>query len=109
MPNEYVLVELIENPQVQRQMSERSLSFNANRWRRVLSPDQQIVTAPVIEKKKDVEPVAVVAEEFVNPVAEPTGVLAGLREQYFAKYGKKPDGRWNMKKLAEEINKTPEA
>lgn len=109
MANEYVLVELIENPLVQRQMSERSLSLN-NKWRRVASPsDQQVVTVPVTEKK-NVEPV--VAGEFVNPTVEPfepTGVMAGLREQYLAKYGKKADGRWNMKKLAEEINKTTEA
>jgi hypothetical protein len=107
MPNEYVLVELIENPLVQRQMSQRSLALN-NKWRPVAS-DSKTITAPVTEKK-NVEPV--VAGEFVNPTiepSEPSGVIAGLREQYLAKYGKKADGRWNIKKLAEEINKTPEA
>ena len=108
MADNFVLVELIENPQVQRQMNDKSLSLNTNKWRRVLSSYEQTVTSPVVEKKKDVEPAVAEKQEFVNPTIEPSGVMAGLREQYVSKYGKRPDGRWTMKKLVEEINKTPE-
>jgi hypothetical protein len=96
MDENSVLMEQIANPLIQREFSIRSAQMqNPNVWRYVDKSKQPIVEV----KKKVVEPVAVVSP----PMTEPSGLMDGLRKQYEDQTGKKADGRWSMKVLAEKI------
>lgn len=97
-----VLVELIANPEVKRFMSTRSYQLNTNRWRKV----GEAPPAQEPPKKNDAPPVEA-KSEFIDSVPdnEPQVLLAGLRAQYEAMAGTKPNGRWNTKRLTTEIHK----
>ena len=116
MPREnYVEVELIVNPSVKRTMNINSFRMNQKKWR---LQSQSFETTPVV-KKKDVEPVVEPFPPFppfnvdVGKVEEAVSTIEKrmqqttidtLRDQYLAKTGNKPDGRWNISRLTKEIN-----
>ena len=100
MANELVKVELITNPEVTRTMTAASFRQNQNRWQLAGTVKEP---AEVV-KKKDAE---VVAPVEALPENEPVALLNGLRMQYEAQFGEKPDLRWNIKSLSLKINSKP--